>query len=152
HHRRAQEGAKLRSEAPHRAQPPGAARSARSARARRGRRARLGFARSEHAGTLATPSERSSSPPAIHRFRFRFRFPFRFRLPFPPPLRSPSPARLRPLSPPAPQMLDLPHLRNSFSHTPRTLTLVTRSSPSATIALGVLTLIAAVLPLAIAYV
>jgi len=48
-------------------------------------------------------------------------------------------------------MLDLSRLRGSFAYTPRTVALVWRSSRGATIALGGLTLVAAVLPLAVAY-
>src|SRR5690348_13883764 len=43
-------------------------------------------------------------------------------------------------------------LRDSFTHTPRTLALVWRSSPLATLGLGALTGVAVVLPLLIAYV
>jgi ATP-binding cassette subfamily B protein len=43
-------------------------------------------------------------------------------------------------------------LRDSFAHTPRTLKLVWRSSPRGSVALGVLTLLAAVIPLVVAYV
>src|SRR4051812_49045092 len=49
-------------------------------------------------------------------------------------------------------MLGLSRLRDSFAHTPRTLQLVARSSPRVTVALGALTVFAAVLPLAIAYI
>lgn len=49
-------------------------------------------------------------------------------------------------------MLGLSRLRGSFAYTPRTMALVWRSSPGATVALGGLTLAAAVLPLAVAYV
>lgn len=48
-------------------------------------------------------------------------------------------------------MLDLSRLRGSFAYTPRALGLVWRSSRAATLALGALTLAAAVLPLAVAY-
>ena len=48
-------------------------------------------------------------------------------------------------------MLGLSRLRGSFATTPRTLALVWRSSPGTTLSLGGLTLIAAVLPLAVAY-
>lgn len=48
-------------------------------------------------------------------------------------------------------MLGLSRLRGSFAYTPRALGLVWRSSRAATIALGALTLAAAVLPLAVAY-
>jgi ATP-binding cassette, subfamily B, bacterial len=43
-------------------------------------------------------------------------------------------------------------LRESFAHAPRTLKLVWRSSPAGSLALGLLTLIAAVVPLSIAWV
>jgi ATP-binding cassette subfamily B protein len=61
------------------------------------------------------------------------------------------------VSPPAPdkakkKKLSLAHLRESFAHTPRTLRLVWRSSPRLSIVLGILTLAAAVLPLAIAWI
>ncbi|MFT3774264.1 MAG: ABC transporter ATP-binding protein [Minicystis sp.] len=46
----------------------------------------------------------------------------------------------------------LTRLRESFAHTPRTLKLVWRSSPGGSVALGILTLFAALLPLGIAYV
>ncbi|APR84392.1 ABC transporter, ATP-binding/permease protein [Minicystis rosea] len=46
----------------------------------------------------------------------------------------------------------LTRLRESFAHTPRTLKLVWRSSPGGSVALGALTLVAAILPLGIAYV
>ena len=46
----------------------------------------------------------------------------------------------------------LSRLRESFAHTPRTLRLVWRSSPLGSVALGLLTLVASVIPLAIAYV
>ncbi|XYH96477.1 ABC transporter ATP-binding protein [Sorangium sp. So ce1128] len=49
-------------------------------------------------------------------------------------------------------MLGLPRLRDSFAYTPRTLKLVWRSSRAASVALGALTLVAAVLPLGVAYV
>jgi len=49
-------------------------------------------------------------------------------------------------------MLGLSRLRGSFAYTPRTLALVWRSSKGASVALGALTLVAAVLPLAVAYV
>ncbi|WP_437966467.1 ABC transporter ATP-binding protein [Sorangium sp. So ce260] len=49
-------------------------------------------------------------------------------------------------------MLGLSRLRDSFAYTPRTLTLVWRSSKAATLALAALTLAAAVLPLGVAYV
>ncbi|AUX38916.1 ABC transporter ATP-binding protein [Sorangium cellulosum] len=42
-------------------------------------------------------------------------------------------------------------LRESFAHTPRTLRLVWRSSPRGSVALGLLTVAAALLPLAVAY-
>jgi ATP-binding cassette subfamily B protein len=46
----------------------------------------------------------------------------------------------------------LSRLRESFAHTPRTLGLVWRSSPRGTLALGALTLAAALLPLGVAWV
>jgi ATP-binding cassette subfamily B protein len=46
----------------------------------------------------------------------------------------------------------LARLRDSFAHTPRTLRLVWRSSPAGSVALGLLTLVAAALPLGIAWV
>jgi ATP-binding cassette subfamily B protein len=46
----------------------------------------------------------------------------------------------------------LSRLRESFAHTPRTLRLVWRSSPAGSVALGLLTLVAAVIPLVVAYV
>jgi ATP-binding cassette subfamily B protein len=46
----------------------------------------------------------------------------------------------------------LQRLLGSFSHTPRTLALVWRAAPGATLLLGLLTLLAAVVPLQIAYV
>ncbi|MGK3969141.1 ABC transporter ATP-binding protein [Sorangium sp. So ce1667] len=49
-------------------------------------------------------------------------------------------------------MLGLSRLRDSFAYTPRTLKLVWRSSRAASVALGALTLAAAVLPLGVAYV
>ncbi|WP_437621158.1 ABC transporter ATP-binding protein [Sorangium sp. So ce1151] len=49
-------------------------------------------------------------------------------------------------------MLGLSRLRDSFAYTPRTLKLVWRSSRAASVALGALTLVAAVLPLGVAYV
>lgn len=49
-------------------------------------------------------------------------------------------------------MVGLSRLRGSFAYTPRTLALVWRSSRGASVALGALTLVVAVLPLAIAYV
>ncbi|WP_437688093.1 ABC transporter ATP-binding protein [Sorangium sp. So ce176] len=49
-------------------------------------------------------------------------------------------------------MLGLSRLRDSFAHTPRTLKLVWRSSRAASVALGALTLVAAALPLGVAYV
>ncbi|WP_437632665.1 ABC transporter ATP-binding protein [Sorangium sp. So ce854] len=49
-------------------------------------------------------------------------------------------------------MLGLSRLRDSFATTPRTLRLVWRSSRPASVALGALTLAAAVLPLGVAYV
>ncbi|WP_437481798.1 ABC transporter ATP-binding protein [Sorangium sp. So ce1014] len=49
-------------------------------------------------------------------------------------------------------MLGLSRLRDSFAYTPRTLKLVWRSSKAASLALGALTLAAAVLPLGVAYV
>ncbi|WP_437732623.1 ABC transporter ATP-binding protein [Sorangium sp. So ce1335] len=49
-------------------------------------------------------------------------------------------------------MLGLSRLRESFAYTPRTLRLVWRSSRAASVALGALTLTAAVLPLGVAYV
>ncbi|WP_437673843.1 ABC transporter ATP-binding protein [Sorangium sp. So ce131] len=49
-------------------------------------------------------------------------------------------------------MLGLSRLRDSFAYTPRTLALVWRSSKAASLALGLLTLAAAVLPLGVAYV
>jgi ATP-binding cassette subfamily B protein len=42
-------------------------------------------------------------------------------------------------------------LRGAFEHTPRTLALVWRSSPAGTVALALLTLVGAVLPLGVAY-
>ncbi|EYF02157.1 ABC transporter ATP-binding protein [Chondromyces apiculatus] len=48
-------------------------------------------------------------------------------------------------------MPGLSRLRGSFAFTPRTLALVWRSSRASTIALGVLTLVAAVLPLGVAF-
>jgi ATP-binding cassette, subfamily B, bacterial len=42
-------------------------------------------------------------------------------------------------------------VRESYAHVPRTLALVWRSSPKATIALGALTLVAAVLPISVAW-
>ena len=45
----------------------------------------------------------------------------------------------------------LSRLRESFAHTPRTLKLVWRSSPGGSVALGLLTLVASVIPLGIAY-
>jgi ATP-binding cassette subfamily B protein len=48
-------------------------------------------------------------------------------------------------------MVQFARLRSSFAHAPRTLALVWRSSPAATLALAGLTLISAGLPLAIAY-
>jgi ATP-binding cassette, subfamily B, bacterial len=45
----------------------------------------------------------------------------------------------------------LARLRESFAHTPRTLRLVWRSSPRGSLILGLLTLVAALLPLAVAY-
>ena len=69
------------------------------------------------------------------------------------------------MSPPAPHPLPgaktgkgdepavplMARLRDSFAHTPRTLRLVWKSSPRASVALGLLTLCAATLPLGIAY-
>ncbi|WP_437722967.1 ABC transporter ATP-binding protein [Sorangium sp. So ce861] len=49
-------------------------------------------------------------------------------------------------------MLGLSRLRDSFAYTPRTLQLVWRTSKAASLALGALTLAAAVLPLGVAYV
>ncbi len=46
----------------------------------------------------------------------------------------------------------LARLRESFAHAPRTLKLVWRSSPAGSAALGLLTLVAAVVPLAVAWV
>ena len=46
----------------------------------------------------------------------------------------------------------LARLRESFAHAPRTLRLVFRSSPAGSVALALLTLVAAVVPLGIAYV
>jgi ATP-binding cassette subfamily B protein len=46
----------------------------------------------------------------------------------------------------------LARLRESFAHAPRTLKLVWRSSPAGSLSLGVLTLVAAVVPLSIAWV
>jgi ATP-binding cassette subfamily B protein len=46
----------------------------------------------------------------------------------------------------------LARLRESFAHAPRTLRLVWRSSPAGTLALGLLTVVAAVVPLGIAWV
>jgi ATP-binding cassette, subfamily B, bacterial len=46
----------------------------------------------------------------------------------------------------------LARLRESFAHAPRTLKLVFRSSPAGSVALGLLTLVAAVVPLGIAFV
>jgi ATP-binding cassette subfamily B protein len=46
----------------------------------------------------------------------------------------------------------LARLRESFAHAPRTLKLVWRSSPAGSVALGLLTLVAAVVPLGIAWV
>jgi ATP-binding cassette subfamily B protein len=48
-------------------------------------------------------------------------------------------------------MVQFARLRSSFSHTPRTLALVWRSSPRSTLGLAVLTLFSAGLPLLIAY-
>ena len=42
-------------------------------------------------------------------------------------------------------------LRESFAHTPRTLRLVWRSSPGGSVALGLLTLVASLIPLLVAY-
>jgi ATP-binding cassette subfamily B protein len=46
----------------------------------------------------------------------------------------------------------LARLRDSFAHTPRTLRLVWRSSPAGSVVLGLLTVVAALLPLGIAWV
>ena len=46
----------------------------------------------------------------------------------------------------------LDHVRSTFAHTPRTLALVWRSSRATTVALGAMTLVAALLPLVVAWV
>src|SRR5262245_16035482 len=50
------------------------------------------------------------------------------------------------------RVLSLSSLKGSFVHTPRTLRMVWRSSPRASAALGALTLLAALVPLAVAWV
>src|SRR4051812_42534714 len=52
---------------------------------------------------------------------------------------------------PCPSMVQFAQIRSSFAHAPRTLALVWRSSPGATLAIALLTLASAGLPLAIAY-
>ncbi|MFT3775182.1 MAG: ABC transporter ATP-binding protein [Minicystis sp.] len=47
--------------------------------------------------------------------------------------------------------LTLARIRESFAHTPRTLRLVWRASPRGSVALGLITIAAALLPLAVAY-
>src|SRR5215468_8012082 len=63
--------------------------------------------------------------------------------------------RRHPPSPPSPDGYRAPvlaRLRESFAHAPRTLKLVWRSSPAGSVSLGLLTLVAAVVPLGIAWV
>lgn len=68
-----------------------------------------------------------------------------------PALRDYTPARMPPIDA-AKSASRLARLRESFAYTPRTIRLVWRSSKLAGVALGALTLIAAGLPLAVAYV